>query len=1083
MKFPSSIVFVFVLVLFCSVSTGVYADWPTYLHDNARSGVTSESPQIPLKEIWVYKSTYEPNPAWPSPSTNDYWHRLRRLRPLMTFDRAYHTVIENDCVYFGSSADHKVYCLDAGTGRERWNFFTEGPIRFAPVFHKERLYVGSDDGFVYCLDAEDGSLLWKHRPGPKDHRLPGNSEIISLWPIRTGLVIDDEKIYCVAGIFPRQGVYLSILDTRDGSVLLNEKIQITPQGYLLASENRLYVPTGRTSPAVFSREDGKYIGALEGNGGAYALLVDETLINGPGRRDTGLGLADNLSQERVATFDGVRLVAKGDMAYLLSKTHISAFNRGRHLELARQKTALEKKRARLAEQLQNSRQSATDQDLSSLISEMGDLQQEIEKFSVEMDKCFKWEQPCAFPYSLILAGDMLIAGGDGMVALYHAKDGKEIQTVGVTGRAYGLAVADGNLLVSTDKGFIYCFGHESRERQGMAARLLDRSPYPQDDLSEWYAKAASHMVAQSQTDKGYCLILGSDIGRLAYEIAQQSKLKVIGYEIERTKIEKSRQVLDAAGLYGPRIVIHEAISNDLPYVSHFANLIVSDAILQGKEISIPASEVFRVLRPGGGTLCFGQPGDGSTSVEKMDNKILENWSGEYDFQTISSDEGMWLQHSREPLPGIGEWTHLYADPGNTSCSNDLLDRPEGIQWFGRPGSRYIIDRHHRPMSPLYKNGRLYVAGSDRIFAVDGYNGTILWKLDVPYSRRIGALKDSGYMVVTDEFLYVAAEEECRLFDAKSGEHVRSFRSPQLSKNERRDWGYISTVGDRLFGTCTKAGASFYEMSEMTCDILEGDFREMIFADYLFSMDRRTGEELWTYRNGKIFNNTIAAGENSIYLIESRNEETLSDPDGRISAHIFCKSDNYLVELDMKTGEKLYERSFQFPFEHIMFLSYTNGYLVAVGTYNVGDRVHYGLYTFDAKNGELKWKQDYEGDPIGGTHGEQWQHPVIIGEKVYSRPYQYDLVTGEKGKYYLDRGGHGCGGLSGCAAFLFGRGDNPRFYEIHDRKETGTPLSLVNRPGCWINIIPAGGLVLLPESSSGCTCAFPLQLSIAFRPVE
>ncbi len=47
----------------------------------------------------------------------------------------------------------------------------------------------------------------------------------------------------------------------------------------------------------------------------------------------------------------------------------------------------------------------------------------------------------------------------------------------------------------------------------------------------------------------------------------------------------------------------------------------------------------------------------------------------------------------------------------------------------------------------------------------------------------------------------------------------------------------------------------------------------------------------------------------------------------------------------------------------------------------------------------------------------------------------------------------------------------------------TRLNTITRPGCWINIIPAGGLVLIPEASSGCTCGFSLQTSIAYIPVE
>jgi hypothetical protein len=55
--------------------------------------------------------------------------------------------------------------------------------------------------------------------------------------------------------------------------------------------------------------------------------------------------------------------------------------------------------------------------------------------------------------------------------------------------------------------------------------------------------------------------------------------------------------------------------------------------------------------------------------------------------------------------------------------------------------------------------------------------------------------------------------------------------------------------------------------------------------------------------------------------------------------------------------------------------------------------------------------------------------------------------------------------------------------MYDLGPNGGPTRLnnVTRPGCWINIIPAGGLVLIPEASSGCTCGFALQTSIAYVP--
>ena len=102
----------------------------------------------------------------------------------MSFDRAHHAVIAHDTVYFGSSVDCKVYALDAVSGELKWTFFTDGPIRFAPLVWRDRLFVVSDDGHLYCLDARQGALIDRWRGGPSDDRVLGNSRIVSRWPAR-----------------------------------------------------------------------------------------------------------------------------------------------------------------------------------------------------------------------------------------------------------------------------------------------------------------------------------------------------------------------------------------------------------------------------------------------------------------------------------------------------------------------------------------------------------------------------------------------------------------------------------------------------------------------------------------------------------------------------------------------------------------------------------------------------------------------------------------------------------------------------------------------------------------------------------
>ena len=38
-----------------------------------------------------------------------------------------------------------------------------------------------------------------------------------------------------------------------------------------------------------------------------------------------------------------------------------------------------------------------------------------------------------------------------------------------------------------------------------------------------------------------------------------------------------------------------------------------------------------------------------------------------------------------------------------------------------------------------------------------------------------------------------------------------------------------------------------------------------------------------------------------------------------------------------------------------------------------------------------------------------------------------------------------------------------------------------RLGCWINAIPAGGLVLVPDASASCTCSYLNQSWFALEP--
>lgn len=952
--------FIFFVTLFAPFNVCIAGDWPTYQHDNERSGVTDEQLNPPLELDWVYQARHAPRPAWPNPAKHDYWHYKYNLKPRVTFDKAFQVVAADGSVYFSSSADDKVYCLDASTGGERWSFFTEGPVRLAPTIGNDKLYVGSDDGWVYCLNTKNGVLLWKYKPTERQHRIPGNGRMISLWPVRSGVLIHNDIALFCAGLFPSQGVYIVTLNAKDGTEQSKKKIDISSQGYLVVKDGKkVFTPTGRAEPAP-----------------VYPLTSQTTEKSPPAKPD-------------------------------------------------------------------------------------------------------------GYPYSLIRAGDTVFAGGDDKVGAFNADSGEELWKAKVKGKVYGLAVADGRLFASTDKGMIYCFSKKTGAKTRFVSPANNLIPYPENKLTAVYANTAKQIVQQTGIRKGYCLVLGCNKGQLAYELAKLTDLKIIGVEQDADKVAEARKTLDEAGLYG-RVVVHHGPLSKLPYSKYLFNLIVSDETISTGKLPTAADEVFRLLRPCGGVAYIGQP---PTTGEKLRQSDIQNWTKEApaDRWKIVQDNGLWLTSKRGPLPGSGWWTHQYADAGNSSCSSDkLIQKDLQLQWFGRPGPYDMFDRHSRPHAPLSANGRLFIPADQSIYGLDAYNGTILWKTDVPQLQtRVNLPRDSGYMAVDNDYLYVAVKDKCRRFAADSGKHVFSYNLPDVPQKQAYDWGYLSCKDDLIFGSCVRKGSFYTDAKGPWYDgnsSLTDWENAKVCSDHVFAADKETGKVKWDYE-GLIINSTIAVGADRIYFVENREKGIAKNTNfrlRRIGVELLWEK-LFLVALNARTGEKVWETPVEFvKGKNTFYLSYADETVVVVSS----PFKNYQIYAFNATDGTLLWQQssDYRGDRNTFNHGGHLQHPVVMGDVIYQDPHEFNLRTGTQGSLVLTRDGHGCGSLSGANGYLFGRGSNPCLYDLSRGGET-TRLTHISRVGCWINIIPAGGLVLIPEASSGCTCEFPVQTSMAFVSKE
>ena len=339
--------------------------------------------------------------------------------------------------------------------------------------------------------------------------------------------------------------------------------------------------------------------------------------------------------------------------------------------------------------------------------------------------------------------------------------------------------------------------------------------------------------------------------------------------------------------------------------------------------------------------------------------------------------------------------------------------------------------------------------------------------------------DTGIMAADRRFVYVGSGNKCLAIYGKTGRLFKTYSVPY----KNHDWGYIAINKNTLIGSGQPVNASWNKLGRINL-LMEGDFKLFACSRNIFSYNSNSGKLNWKYNKGIIINPTIVQGDGKIFFVESDNKKLLKMKDGRFGLKsIFDNSDASLVALDVKSGKEVWCKKFSPPFRNIIFLNYSDNVLVASGSYNVGKFVKYSLIGFDAKTGKRKWttESSLEGAKIRGSHGEQWQHPAIVNGKIFLQSHVIDLQTGEtiKNLNGWARSGGGCGTVSCSADTLFFRSGYPRSRNIKSGKIY--KLTKATRPGCWINIIPAGGLVLIPEASSGCTCSYAIQSSIALAP--
>jgi len=1035
------------------------ADWPMYRADSERSNYTPEQLPDELMLQWTYRSPHAPIPAWPT-------------RNRQQFDRAYQPVIAGGVLYYGSSADCKVYALDAVTGKTRWTFFTDSPVRFAPVVWQDRLFVVSDDGHLYCLVATDGQLLWKLRGCPKIDMLLGNDRMISRWPARGGPVVVGNMLYFGAGIWPTEGIFIYAVDPASGKVrwcndssggiemdqphpTARAKSGIAAQGYLATGGNSLFIPTGRAVPAVFDRAEGKLLYfRLQQNqyaGGSDVVVVDGYFFNG-GEIFT---VSNGVRQDRI----GVQVAMHPDFIISSRDNKIIAFNR-RKLLVDKEVTD-RKGNKKIVKALAPSVWSI---DLPPGALAPPATHKGAEPPRGDLMGGTAWSRPLLSDSAsvLIVAGDHVVVAGQSKVLLLDVRSRTVVWDADVDGTVYGLAVADGRLYVSTDRGMIYCFG----DGTGSSEVWKVKNTKPQATENAVYVTAVEEIIQRTGVTEGYCLDLACGEGLLALELARRTKLQIYCVEKDPVKVKAARRLFDSAGLYGIRVTVHQADPMEVPYPNYFADLVVSGRSVTEGPNAVSIKEVHRMQCPSGGIACFGCP-------------------------------GAMQQFVRRPLEGAGNWTHQNADAANTLCSTDTLIRgPLKMLWF-RDTDFVMSNRHNRGPAPLLDNGRMFAEGLNALRATNIYNGRTLWEFPLegillPYHRgesSIGTAWTGGNFCIGDNRVYVHSRDNCLCLDVKTGRKTAELQPPPLPNGKPGKWGYIACKEGTLFGTLVneqyivKGWASKWDTSEQ--------FTESVL---FFAMDIRTGILKWTFKpEHSIRHNAIAIGRGCVYLIDRPRapaDESFDLAGGQSEAkrraavsgeseeeefrRLKEHATGRLLALDVETGNVMWNISDDIFGTMLAFSTKHNVLLMSYQPVHQASRL-------SERGDRMAGIRPSDGTRLWDARAEYESRPILNNRTIYAQPGAWDLLSGRQLPFTFTRS-YGCGIPVGSKRMLVFRSATLGYVDLIGG--TGCTENYGGiRPGCWINAIPAGGLILMADAASWCTCSYLNQATCALQPSE
>jgi hypothetical protein len=217
-------------------------------------------------------------------------------------------------------------------------------------------------------------------------------------------------------------------------------------------------------------------------------------------------------------------------------------------------------------------------------------------------------------------------------------------------------------------------------------------------------------------------------------------------------------------------------------------------------------------------------------------------------------------------------------------------------------------------------------------------------------------------------------------------------------------------------------------------------------------------------------NAIAIGGGRVFLIDRPLAEVdrLGAPKDLGKEH----PKGTLLALDAASGKVLWQKK-----DNIY------GTMLALSTPHDVLLMSYQATRFKLPSEQGKWLTGFR----ASTGGRLWEktgnyltRPVLVERTIYAQGGAWDLLDGSDKSFPFKRS-YGCGQLAACQNLMVFRSATLGYYDLQKNKGMEDYGGI--RPGCWINSIPAGGLVLVPDATAGCQCSYLNQAWIALQARE